>query len=222
MKNLLTFFCCLFLISLQACQTPLPEKEDPVDILPIPIPAPIVEPEPVIPPEAFSVPIEQAQIYNLFIRGMQYAELDQQQRKIACKQLKEDYQTQADWQTAWLLVYAINYNFTCVSLNRAVELLHVIEIDPSTSTQLQWLNNNQINVLNILQKSQTAKANLSNKLKKSQAELEQENSKIEELKAIESDINKKLDNVESQLEKENNKIEALKAIETDMNKKLDE
>lgn len=221
MNKLLTLFCCLFLISLQACQTPFPKKEEAVEILPMPV-ALTIESDQTIPPEAFSVPIEQAQIYNLFIRGMQYSELDKQQRKIACKQLKEDYQTQADWQTAWLLVYGINYNFTCISLNRAVELLHIIETDPNTTTQLQWLNNYQINVLNILQKSETAKANLSNKLKKSQAELEQENSKIEELKAIESDINKKLDNAESQLEKENNKIEALKAIETDMNKKLDE
>ena len=215
-------FITLFLFSLQGCQTPFFTNDVPEEGCSIPIEAPLIIETPTIPPEAFSVPVEQAQAYNLFLRGAKYAELDKQQRKIACKQLKLDFKTQEDWKTAWLLAYAVNYNFTCISLNRSIELLNIIKNDPDTIPQLHWINNNQINHLKILQKSVTAKANLAIKLKKSEDELKQESSKIEELKAIESDINKKLDNAEMQLEEESGKIEALKVIESDMNKKLDE
>ena len=198
MKKVTLLFFSFILLSLQGCQTPFFETGVPAEDLSLPAEKSSVNAEPSIPPEAFSVPVEQAQIYNLFIRGMRYSELDESQLKIACKQLKEDYASQADWQIAWLLVYAVNHNFSCISLNKASELLHAIEADPSVSNQLQWINHHQINVLDILQKSLTNKANLMVKLKKAQAELEQENNKIEELKAIESDINKKLDDDEMQ------------------------
>lgn len=218
MKKYLILLLCLLLISLQGCQTLLPEK----DVVPMPVETPLAVTAPITQAIDYSATTEQIQLYKLLIRGERYAELEGQQRIIACKQLKEEYRIQADWQTAWLLVYAVNHNFNCIKISSAIELLHTLKTNPDTSTSLQWMNSNQINVLNRLRKLQIEKAHLSNQLKKAQRQLKQESSKIEELKAIESDINKKLDNVEMQLEQENNKIEELKAIETDMNKKLDE
>jgi len=218
MKKYLILSLYLLLISLQGCQVPLLEK----DVDPMPVEMPLAVIDPIIQTIDYSATIEQIQLYNLLVRGGRYAELAEQQRKIACKQLKEDYRIQADWQTAWLLVYAVNHNFNCIKISRAIELLHIMAANPDTSTALKWMNSNQINVLNSLQELQIEKAKVSNRLKRAQRQLKQENSKIEELKAIETEINKKLDNVEIQLEEENNKIEELKAIETDMNKKLDE
>lgn len=218
MKKYLILSLYLLLISLQGCQTPLLEK----DVDPTPVEMPLAVTDPIIQTIDYSATIEQIQLYNLLVRGGHHAELGEQQRKIACKQLKEEYRIQADWQTAWLLVYAVNHNFNCINISRAIELLHIMAANPDTSTALKWMNSNQINVLNSLQKLQIEKAKVSNRLKRAQRQLKQENSKIEELKAIETEINKKLDNVEIQLEEENNKIEELKAIETDMNKKLDE
>lgn len=218
MKKYLILSLYLLLISLQGCQVPLLEK----DVDPMPVEMPLAVIDPIIQTIDYSATIEQIQLYKLLVRGGRYAELEEQQRKIACKQLKEEYRIQADWQTAWLLVYAVNHNFNCINISRAIELLHIMVANPDTSTALQWMNSNQINVLNSLQELQIEKAKVSNRLKRAQRQLKQENSKIEELKAIETEINKKLDNVEIQLEEENNKIEELKAIETDMNKKLDE
>ncbi|PHS24482.1 MAG: hypothetical protein COA83_07730 [Methylophaga sp.] len=218
MKKYLTLLLCLLFISLQGCQTHFLEK----DVAPMAVETPLAVTTPIIQTIDYSTTIEQVQLYQLLVLGGRYAELEEPQRKIACQQLKEDYRIQADWQAAWLLVYAVNHNFNCINISRAIELLHTMAANPDTSTSLQWMNSNQINVLHRLQKLQIEKVKVSNQLKKAQTELKQENSKIEELKAIESEINKKLDNVEMQLEQENNKIEELKAIETDMNKKLDE
>ncbi|MBL1319900.1 MAG: hypothetical protein COA63_002400 [Methylophaga sp.] len=189
MKKHLTLCLYLLLINLQACQAYLPEEK----VLPMPVETPLAVTKPVAQVIDYLITVEQVQIYNLLEQGRRYAGLEGPQLKIACQQLKEEYRIQADWQSAWLLVYAVNHNFSCININRTIELLQVLEADPDTSASLLWMNNNQINVLNRIRKLQTERTYLSNKLKKAQTALKQENSKIEELKAIETDMNKKLD-----------------------------
>jgi flagellar motor switch/type III secretory pathway protein FliN len=223
MRKLVNPLFYLLLISLQGCYTTLPSESTAETNSEAVVVTPHARPSQSFPPPgSFSMAPEQAGVYHLFLRSMQYQGLEKSQQKIACKQLKQDYDSLANWQTAWLLVYAINADFSCIPLKRSLELLQTIQAAPDSSAQLQWLHSNQINLLNQLEKMQKEKINLNRQLQKVQAELEAENSKIEALKAIETDINKKLDNAEMQLEEENSKIEALKAIETDLNKKLDE
>lgn len=144
---------------------------------------------------------KQEQIQRLLRQSKRYDELSNKQRHAACKRLKQDYKKQANWQTAWLLVYTLNDDFNCVKKSKTLKLLKAIKADQGTSTQLQWLNNNQILLLKDLDNYKTKNNNLRKQLKKvhiqlklAQNALKLENSKIEALKAIETNINKKLDN----------------------------
>jgi ATP-dependent Lon protease len=146
-------------------------------------------------------PSEQEQIYRLFRQGRQYAELNKDVQQTICKRLKKDYQTQADWQTAWLLVYSLNTKFNCVSQNETLALLKAINTALEPEGLLLWLNKNQLqslNEINNLQSNINKQQNKNNRLKNQLAvtkkQLEEVNSKIQALKAIETSINKKLDN----------------------------
>ncbi len=149
----------------------------------------------------FSTSDEQDQVYRLLRQSKRYDELNKRQREATCKRLKLDYQILSDWQTAWLLVYSLNDNFNCIHQDKTLELLKVIQAAQGTSTQLQWLNNNQIILLMDLDKHQTMNNDLSIQLNKTQLQLIQTqeqlkkaNSKLQALTAIETNINKKLDN----------------------------
>jgi hypothetical protein len=152
-------------------------------------------------PEKRLIPSEQEQIYRLLRQGRRYSELNEPVRQTLCIRLKKDYQTQADWQTAWLLVYSLNTDYSCLDKNETLTLLKAINTALEPDALLLWLNKNQLQSLveiNSLQskiKKQKKKNNsLKNKLALTKKELEEVNSKIQALKAIETSINKKLDN----------------------------
>ena len=147
------------------------------------------------------IPSEQEQIYRLLQQGRSYAELNEPVQQIICERLKKDYQTQADWQTAWLLVYSLNTKFSCVNQNETQALLKAINTALEPDGLLLWLNKNQLeslNEINSLQskidKRQRKNSRLKNQLTVTKKQLEEVNSKIQALKAIETSINKKLDN----------------------------
>jgi len=144
---------------------------------------------------------EQEQIYHLLRQGRSYAELNKPVQQTLCKRLKKDYQTQADWQIAWLLIYSLNADFNCINQKETLVLLKAINTTLEPDALLLWLNKNQLqslNEINSLQnniKKQKKKNNsLKNQLAVTEKELEEVNSKIQALKAIETSINKKLDN----------------------------
>jgi len=148
-----------------------------------------------------ATPSEQEQIYRLLQQGRSYAELNKSVQQTLCERLKKDYQTQADWQTAWLLVYSLNATFNCVSQNETEALLKAINTALEPEGLLLWLNKNQLqslNEINSLQskinKQQRKNSRLKNQLTAAKKQLEEVNAKIQALKAIETSINKKLDN----------------------------
>ncbi len=176
MRKLINGLMFLSLLSVQACQVHT-QKQGATDGLAASIQQDIGE-------VSHS---EQMQLHTLILQSVRYQKQNKQQRKLECARLKKSYAVHADWHTAWLLVYALNENFSCVGLTQSLRLLNAIQQTPDLSAQLRWLNKNQIDLLAKLRKVQKAKNALTNQLKK-------ENSKIEALKAIESDIKDKLDN----------------------------
>ena len=141
-------------------------------------------------PETQEKFMDQEQVYGLLMQGMQYQKLNKRQQRAKCKKLRQDYQNQTNWQTAWLLVYSLNADFSCVNLDKALGLLNDIQHTPGVDSQLLWLNKNQIQLLNNLQKKNNS---LQNQLNETEIQLQQVISKIQALKAIETSINKKLD-----------------------------
>lgn len=151
--------------------------------------------------------IKQGQAYDLLKRTQQYFVLNKKQKALACEELRLEYDQNPDWQVAWVLVYALNSDFSCVQLGEAIAMLGAIQTQQSVGLQLQWLNTVQIKVLESMKEQYNQNRRLRNKLKKSEEQLAitQEqmtiaqdqlielSSKIQALKAIESSINKKLD-----------------------------
>lgn len=134
--------------------------------------------------------VDQQQLTNLILQGMQYQELNKQQQKARCITLKQKYQQRPEWQTAWLLVYSLNSNLRCLSLNKTLGLMKTIQNMPSIHPQVLWLNKYQIQLIKTLKQSNN---NLKNQLNETERQLQQVISKIQALKAIETNINKKLD-----------------------------
>ncbi len=146
------------------------------------------------PPIISSEPVKQDKLYSLLIQGKRYQQFTKLQQQAECTKLKHDYQIQAHWHIAWLLVYALNNDFNCLSLDETLDLLNAIQTAQNSSNPLLWLNNNQIELLNDLDKLQKKSNTLRRKLKQAQKRLKKSNSKIQALKAIEASINKKLSN----------------------------
>jgi len=186
MQHSFKLFVLLFTLSIQGCET-LSEYRPPINVS--------------------KASNEQDQLQRLFRQSKRYHELSKKQRQAACKRLKQDYNKKADWQIAWLLVYSLNDEFNCIKLSRSLKLLKEIKSTLDSSSQLVWLNNTQILLLEGLVKYKSKNKFLRSLLKKSQAQLTQSQ---EELIQTQED-----------LQKENSKIEALKAIETNINKKLE-
>ncbi|MBE0470738.1 MAG: hypothetical protein IBX55_14680 [Methyloprofundus sp.] len=151
--------------------------------------------------------IQQEQVYYLLKRTQQYSVLDKKQSTLACKELTLEYEKNPDWQIAWVLVYALNSDFSCVNLGDAIKLLKAIQAQQAGGMQLQWLTKAQIKVLEDIKEQYNKNSSLRSQLKASEGQLAmtQEqlgiaqdqlvelSSKIQALKAIESSINKKLD-----------------------------
>lgn len=135
---------------------------------------------------------EPEELYTLLMQGKRYQQFSKLQQQVECEKLKHDYQIQAHWHTAWLLVYALNNDFSCVSLDETLDLLNTIQAAQNSSNPLSWLNKNQIELLANLDKFQKKSKALRRKLKQAQKRLKKANSKIQALKAIEASINKKL------------------------------
>ena len=141
-----------------------------------------------------SDPEQQEELYSLLMQGKRYQQFSKLQQQTECRKLKHDYQIQSNWRTAWLLVYALNNDFSCVSLDETLEMLNTIQTAQNSTESLLWLNKNQIELLANLDKLQKKSASLRKQLKKAQKRLKKANSKIQALKAIETSINKKLGN----------------------------
>jgi len=142
--------------------------------------------------------LDQDQINRLFRQGNRYNKLSKEEKKVVCKHLNQDYQKVADWQTAWLLVYSLNDDFNCVNLKDTLILLKVIQANKNLNTPLQWLNANQIKVLNKLNRLQTKNNkfqrknnSLKGKLNEAEIQLQDVIAKIQALKVIETTINQK-------------------------------
>jgi len=151
--------------------------------------------------------IQQGQVYDLLKRTQQYSVLNKKQSTRACQELTQEYDNNPDWQVAWMLVYALNSDFSCVKLGDAIKLIDTIQAQQSAGLQLQWLNKAKIKVLKDIKKQYNKNSRLRSQLKESERQLviTQEqmgiaqdqlielSSKIQALKAIENSINKKLD-----------------------------
>jgi hypothetical protein len=146
-------------------------------------------------------------VHYLLRLGNQYSKLTKEGQLIACKQLLIDHKVQGDWQSAWLIVYLLNDNFNCVNQAETLELLKTIELNKKVAVSLQWLNRNQINLLNNAISFQTEKNSFKRKNK---------NLKI---KLIETKL--QLEQTETQLKEVISKIQALKIIETTINQKTE-
>jgi REP element-mobilizing transposase RayT len=144
-----------------------------------------------------SDPEEQEQLYTLIMQGKRYRQFSELQQQAECVKLKYEYRIHSDWHTAWLLVYALNTKFNCLTPEQALDLLNTIQAKQNSSNLLLWLNENQIELLSNLDKFQKKSTNLRKQLKQTQKRLKKANSKIQALKAIEASINKKLGNEQS-------------------------
>ncbi len=151
--------------------------------------------------------IQQGQVYDLLKRTQQYYVLNQKQRTLACKELRLEYDKNPDWQVAWLLVYALNSDFSCVQLGEAITMLGVIQTQQSAGLHLQWLNKEKIKILESMKEQYNQNRRLRNTLKKSEEQL-----------AI---TQEQIEIAQDQLVELSSKIQALKAIESSINKKLD-
>ena len=189
MKLFIKLFFVILLFSIQACQLQNPTR--------VPVSADLETNKSLIVPPNFdvdsaesntnlSVKIEQVQLINLFAQSAKYHDFDNKKKQQLCEQFKQDYKQTSDWQAAWILVYGLNDNFKCMKLSESLTLLKTLQKSVEINSQLYWLNEQQIKLLADLLSSKRRIYSLSTKLKK-------ENSKIEALKAIESDINDKLD-----------------------------
>lgn len=142
--------------------------------------------------------LEQDQIYRLLRQGNRYSALTNEERDVVCKRLKLDYQEHGDWQTAWLLVYSLNSHFNCINFKQSIILLKTIQAKNDFNLHLKWLNNNQLQLLNKLNRLQSRNNifqrknnNLKSKLNEAEIQLQDVISKIQALKIIETTINQK-------------------------------
>jgi len=189
MKVFIKLFFVILLFSIQACQLQTPTRvEAPIDLE--------TNQSLIVPPNFdvdlaesntnLNVKTEQVQLIDLFARSAKYHDFDNKKKQQLCEQFKQDYKQTSDWQAAWILIYGLNDNFKCMKLSESLTLLKTLQKSVEVNSQLYWLNEQQIKLLADLLSSKRRIYSLSTKLKK-------ENSKIEALKAIESDINDKLD-----------------------------
>lgn len=172
----LQFILILSLLSLQGCQ-PMPKRI-----------------------AASNTTTEQSQdkTLSLFRQGNRYSELSPEEQQTICKRLLLDYQEHSDWQTAWLLIYSLNNNFKCVNLKKTIDLLKSIQSDITVNPSLQWMNIQQLKLLNKYQSLQSRnnrylKKNGHLKTQLNEAEIQLQNviSKIQALKVIETTLNQK-------------------------------
>ena len=137
-----------------------------------------------LPTEKFYNLMQQARVYQ------GYGKLQQQRE---CDRLKQIYKTTGTWQIQWLLVYALNNEFSCYNVEQTIEILAALELAMAPDIPLHGLNKNQIKLHTELHKLEKKTKSLRWKLKSSQKKLKKANAKLEALKAIETSINKKLD-----------------------------
>ena len=140
----------------------------------------------------------QDQILSLLRQGSRYSDLSKKEQQTVCKRLTLDYQQHNDWQTAWLLIYSLNNNFKCVNLSKTITLLKSIQADIAVNPSLQWLNIQQLQLLNKHQSLQTRNnrylrknSHLKTQLNEAEIQLQNVISKIQALKVIETTINQK-------------------------------
>ncbi len=142
MQLLYNLLFILLILTIQSCQTLKPFQSS---------------------PKTVETPSEQERIYRLLRQSRSYAELNRPVQQSLCKRLKKDYQTQADWQLAWLLVYSLNADFNCVNPQETLTLLKAINTDLKPDALLLWLNKNQLQSLNEINSLQS---NIKKQLKK--------------------------------------------------------
>ncbi len=148
---------------------------------------------------------EKTQLISLLEQSAKLTELNPQQQAAACPRLKNAYAKQASWETAWLLVYALNIDFKCMPLNKTLALLNEMQTLLIPFPELQWLNKSKTNTLKTIKSLQTSNIRNKKRLKTKTRRLKQ--SQLE------------LEATQNQLKEMQDKIQALKAIETRINKK---
>lgn len=186
------FFLFFFLISL-GCQAPSSYKKS------TKIPG--------------KISIDHKQVFILFTEGMHNQDLTKREQISKCNQLKKGYQTNPNWQTAWLMVYTLNEDYSCMNQKETLNLFKKIQIMPGVSPQLLWLNKSQILWHSKLKQS----GKLQSKIKQS-GKLQ---SKLNKVQKKNNSLQNQLEITKNKLEQVNSKIQALKTIETNINKKLD-
>lgn len=141
---------------------------------------------------------DEEKLYQLLFLSSQYSRQTQEQQQLNCKQLKQQYEKKKNWQQAWLIVYSLNKDFSCISLSKTLSLLREIQTELKPTNSLYWLNDNQINLLNKLsylqaknKKFKRKNAGLKEKLNEAEIQLQDVISKIQALKVIETTINQK-------------------------------
>ncbi len=136
--------------------------------------------------------IKQQQFYSLLKQGMQQQTLDKNQKSLKCESLKQDYQQESSWQTAWLLVFFSDDEFSCINLHEKKKILHSLTDLKVLTEPLHWLNSNQSYLLSSISQLKKKNKNLKKQLNHANELVTEMNLKIEALKAIEDGINKKL------------------------------
>jgi len=138
------------------------------------------------------------QSYQLLQLSNLYGGKSAKEQKIICEQLKDNYEVQKDWHTAWLIAYSVNSNFNCVNIKKTLGLLKNIQQQQQVSSLLYQLNYNQIQILKKLSYLQSKNWNFRHKnniLKKeiteAEIQLQEVIAKIQALKVIETTINQK-------------------------------
>ena len=143
-------------------------------------------------------------IHKLFAQAKKYQQMTETQKQLQCSKLKQTYKIEPHWQSAWLLVNALNDDFKCINLTETITWVANIEKAQEISPAIRWLNNNQLHLLNQLKNKKIKMQTLFRKNKqlqlktyRTETQLKQAIAKIKALKNIETHVNKKIDDFPS-------------------------
>jgi len=187
MRRAHKFLLLILLLAIQSCQTKLPQQSQQKSSQQL-----LVEPR--IKPSVDL--IKQQQLYSLLEQGMLQQNLNKNQKQLKCESLKQNYHQKADWQTAWLLVFFSNDEFSCINLHEKKEILNSLANSKELMQPLHWLTVNQSYLLSSISQLKKKNKVLKKQLNNAKKLIIESNQKIEALKAIEDGINKKLDESE--------------------------
>ncbi len=180
------FSLLILLLTIQSCQTKLPRESQQKSSQQL-----LIEPE-----KKPAADLIKQQLYNFLKQGMQQHKLDKNQKQLKCESLKQNYHQKADWQTAWLLVFSSDAEFSCINLHEKRGILNSFANSKEVIQPLHWLTVNQNYLLSSISQLKKKNKALKRQLNNAKKLVIESNQKIEALKAIEDGINKKLNESE--------------------------